>query len=311
MGEFSNLESLVLLQVLDHPILQRINHTTTSKLRILDLRQSAPCNEDVDHLCGAVLKRATSLVLHSTRLNSLYLHIPTKVVTIQDEYRNTHLFPHVRTYILTDGEFWADSETDLQRLTTLIITRSLILEATCNLILPSLRRFVCAGITLGSGAVLDAPLLESLEFRNPERYTNEQSGGFVHGPSYVAQVLAHPGFLLSPSNSLSLQPPLPSGFSQMTLTRHTRLQKLELNLGSDDAFWAVIAALTEGVREGGFACPQLTELKLKFEPKYRDYHEFAWWRDAVAQIAEERRGFAAIPRVYGPWDEGGTFMLLA
>jgi hypothetical protein len=258
-----------------------------------------------------MLHRITSLVLHSIdgrgsvgRLPS----IPPNVNTIEDVERSTHPFPHVRTYKLRHGKFRADRIIDLQRLTTLTIASSFIVFPECQLILPSLRRFVCTRITLGFGAVFDAPLLEALEFRISEGYYYGQP---VHESDSVTGVLDHSGFLLSPSTSLLLHPPLPSEFTELILVRNMRITLLEVSLDDDRTAGTVIAALTgRAKKEDGFACPQLAELRLMFVGKCRDLHSLEWWRDRAAQILEERRNFATIPRIYRSWDRGKTFMLL-
>lgn len=300
---FPNLESLVALTTRDNPMLQAINRTTTSKLRTLDIGLSSAKDEDIGHLYGTMLKHITSLVLPRIdcgRSDNL-MCIPANITTIEAGERITHQFPHVRTYKLMRGIFLPDHRIDLQRLTTLIVTKSVIVFGTCRLILPSLRRFVCANITLSSTAVFDAPLLEILEFRG----NNSQSerNQFCS----MTATLGHPGYLLSPTKSLSLVLWLPEDLIVPMLTRHSRSEKLTLRFDDDATVWRVTGAMSAYVAETGIISPHLTELRLVISWYYQGHHDVKWWKDRAAQIALGRASL----RIYGSWDDGETFRLLA
>jgi len=168
---------------------------------------------------------------------------------------------------------------------------------------------VCATIALGRNAVLDAPLLEALEFREDAEFSRHMPRS---GYSYIKDILAHPGYLLSPTKSLSLDVSLPADLILAMLTRYPRVEKLMLKFNADFTVWKVTVALMSGnMNKMGILCPQLVELRLRYAPRYRDFHGLEWWIDRAAMIVAGRRGLSVGLRVYGVWDEGETFTLLA
>jgi hypothetical protein len=307
-GVFSNLESLVLRRVRpNHPILQTLNRTTTTRLRKLNLSHSDTRDEDINSQYGPMLERITSLILSNTAGCFPYIKvppIPTNITYLEDDLRHAHPFPYVRTYKLDVGVFRAGCIIDLQRLTTLI-TNIAFLQDGCQLVLPSLRHLACGSIIFDNCAALDAPRLELLEYFDGPRVDKRRQ------PHHIVEALEHPAFLLSHLKSLSLRQSASNNITQMILIRYKRLERLEITLARDLVFSTLTTALTGRVREEGFACPELTELRLVLAEECQDLHPLEWWRDQAAQIGGERRGFATIPRVYGSWDEGKTFTLLA
>jgi F-box-like len=307
-GEFSNLESLTVLQVHDHPILQMINLTTTSKLRTLDLDLSHKFYEDINDFFGTILKRITSLVLSDSALKSLEITplIPANITTLEDTERRMHPFPYVKTYKLAVCFFTKYHVMDLQGLTTLIITGQCGVTHDCQVILPSLRHFACGAIFFEYHAVLGAPVLEALEF-NRNTWTAFPSVR----PSSIIFILDEPGFLLNPSHSLSLDVSLSTDRIIKIITRYSQVEKVQIYLDSGVIACGVVAAFAGKGKGIGFPCPRLTELRLKFGRDCRGLHDFEWWAGQAAQIMEERRCLAIIPRVYGSWDDGDTYILLA
>jgi hypothetical protein len=309
---FPNLESLIILPSHTLDVILTINRTTTSKLRSLDISQSGIYDKNVDFFYGAMLHHITSLVLGNTNVENKNVTLPpfpANIIDIEAQSRSTHPFPHVKTYKLTHGIFREDHIIDLQSLTTLVITRSFSVRQNCQLVLPSLRSLVCTAISLGHNAILDAPVLEALEFREDvARILNMTQNRF----GYMKDVLAHPGYLLSPTKSLFLDVPLPSDLIVMILTRYSRLEKVTLRIDADATVWNVTAASSSGdTNTAQVLCPQLTELRLRISPEYRDRHAIDWWRDQAAQMVRGRRDLSTVLHVYGAWDEGETFTLLA
>jgi hypothetical protein len=305
---FSNLESLLLVTTCDHPILRSINLTTTSKLRKLDISRSGTREENIGDLYGTMLTRITSLVLPKIDYGRTVglTFIPANITTIEGERRSKHPFPHVRTYKLTYAIFLPDDTVDLQRLTTLTVTNTVVVLGDFRLVLPSLRRLVCANITLGETSVFDAPLLEVLEFCKINFLTPESERDLF---SSLTATLGHPGYLLSPTKSLSLVLWLPADLVTLIITRHSCVERLTLRVDNGDTVWGVTGAIMGDVTETGVICPHLTELRLVLSREYRNHHDVEWWKDRAAQIVRGRSGHAL--RIYGSWDNGETFRLLA
>jgi hypothetical protein len=165
---------------------------------------------------------------------------------------------------------------------------------------------VCSNITLGEAAVFDAPLLEDLEFcRNfflPPKTMRERF-------SSMTTTLGHPGYHLSPTKSLSISPWLPADLIILMIMRHSQTRSLTFGVDDDDTVWRVAGALTGDVADTSVICPQLTELRLVLAREYRDHHDLEWWKDRAAQITLGRSGHAL--HIYGSWDDGETFRLLA
>jgi hypothetical protein len=291
---FTNLESFIVLSIVPHPILTRINHTTTSKLQMLDLLRSSTRYTDIKVLYGVMLQRVTRLILPTiTRRNTVDAlpPIPARVAYIDATLRSDHVFPHVKIYQLTTGIFRAGNTFDLRSLTTLVVISSITVEKGCHMVLPSLRHFTCGHIRLNEEAALDAPQLSELEFRKSPTLV-------VPGPTrtrfdYIKDILDHPGFLLAPTESLSLALPLPADLIMRMLTRYSRLEKLELELNDDRTVWNVTVALGGRIGESGALCPQLTKLTLRIAPEYRGRHRVGWWEDRAQQIVHGRRNCAA------------------
>jgi hypothetical protein len=96
------------------------------------------------------------------------------------------------------------------------------------------------------------------------------------------------------------------------LTQYSRLENVALRVNADITVWEVTDAMSSGgTRRTGIVCPQLTELKIRIAWEYRDLHGVEWWRDRAAQIVRGRRNLSTVLHVYGAWDEGETFTLLA
>jgi F-box-like len=307
---FPNLESLTILSLHAVNVILQINRTTISKLRSLDISQSGAYDHNVDSFYGPILHRITRLALSSVNPKIQLVTLtpfPANIVEIEAERRSKHPFPHVNTYKLTQGIFREDHIIDLPRLTTLVITGSFSVYRNCQLVLPSLRSLVCTAISLAHNAILDAPVLEAIEFRDDLRYIPDTQSRF----SYIEDVLAHPGYLLSPTKSLLLDASLPPNLIVTILTWSSRLEKATLRVDADTTVWNVTAAMSSGdTNRTEVLCPQLTELRFRIAQEYRDRHGVDWWREQAAQMVRGRRGLSAALHVYGAWDEGETFMLL-
>jgi hypothetical protein len=168
---------------------------------------------------------------------------------------------------------------------------------------------VCATIALGHNAILETPLLEALEFREDVEFIPDMMRSRYR---YIKDILAHPGYLLSPSKSLSLDVSLPPDLILTMLTRYPRLEKLTLKFNADVTVWKVtVALISGGTSKMGIICPQLVELKLRFAPGYRYFRGVGWWKDRAAMIVRGRRDLSVVLRVYGASDEGETFTVLA
>lgn len=309
---FPNLESIVILPYTTLNVIRALNLTTTSKLRTLDASQSSIYDENVDYFYGPMLSRITRLVLSSTNIESRDVKLPpfpANIIDLEANSRRTHPFPYVETYKLTHGSFQENRIIDLQRLTNLIVTSSFNIHKNCRLFLPSLRRLVCATISLGNNAILDAPQLEALEFRDDVEFIPDMTQSRY---SYIKDLLAHQGYLLSPTKSLSLDVSLPPDLILTMLTRHSRLETLQLRFNADFTVWKLtVALISSSSEQAEIICPQLTEIRVGFARGYRGFYVVEWWRDQAAQIVKGRRGLSVVLHFYGEWEERETFTQLA
>jgi hypothetical protein len=156
--------------------------------------------------------------------------------------------------------------------------------------------------------VLDAPILEELEFRD---YIHSDSDFTRTRFEYIEDILKHPGYLLSPAKSLSLNLPLPVDLIVMMISRCSRLESLTLRFNADLTVWRFAVAIMGDTEKAGIICPNLTEIRLRFVWGYRDFHGLEWWRDRAAQIVRGRTGIPIVLNIYGAWDEGETFTILS
>jgi F-box-like len=309
---FPTLESLIILSIYHgHQVLQALNLTATSKLRTLHIRLSGARDEDLGRFYGPMLNLITRLILPGTTIDESVVRLPpfpANITDIEAERRSTHPFPYVQTYKLTRGVFRKDHIIDLQNLTTLIITSSFAVYQNCRLVLPSLRQLVCAHITLGEDTVLDAPMLEDLEFCDYVTFNSDFTRSRF---KYIGDILNHPGYLLSPGKSLSLDLPLPADLIVTMISRCPRLERLVLRFNAELTVWRFMVAIMGNTTEPGIPCPRLSELMFRFARGYRDFHAVEWWRDRAAQIVRGRAAPPVVLNIYGVWDEGETFTLLA
>jgi hypothetical protein len=155
---FTNLESVSIAPSLVNCVIATLNHTTTSRLQVLEHRRGRQLSAATLRDCMPLVQRASCIKTDSVDIPSL----PKNVIRLESRFESYHEFPYLETYQLGDCLFQRDHSSDLGRLTTLHVAEIIAVHIDCEVSLPSLRQLRCGTIFLMEQAKISAPALANL-----------------------------------------------------------------------------------------------------------------------------------------------------
>jgi hypothetical protein len=136
---FTNLESLYIFDGTDNTILGVIDHTVTSRLKVLNLGSWPEASQaNIMPSFARSFAYISSFCLKSLYWNQNVLFLPANVVNLQLEQGHQHPFPNIQTYKLEECIFVQGNGLDLQNMTTLIVSGRLKIDSNCQVFLPAL-----------------------------------------------------------------------------------------------------------------------------------------------------------------------------
>lgn len=298
--KFPILESLVVFGSPHEVLVDAINRTATSKLKMLDLTD-LDATESLPSCYDGINTQISSLLLPSDYSPIVYVALPRNIVKLEAHTRQNHHFPYISTYRVAYCVFTLAHTPHLPNLTTLIITSSLNVYASCEVIIPSLLHLECATITLGENAIFHTPALETLYLCQADEILPDaiQSDSFH-------KALQHPGFRFLPKTSISIDFSLQEGGLRKILKLSPHLKRADLYFDEHSRELETLKAFdsSEAVQPEpqGIATERmgwsLTELRLTFGWERGDVD---FWKSWASSVVAKRKAEGIEISIHGSW----------
>jgi hypothetical protein len=248
---FPNLESLVISRGTDICLANIFCRAAIPTLQMLDLRIGDSWEDAV-----------------AFSLNRGELFIPDSIITLHARARDTHLFPNILNYKLTQCVFRSAGSINLRSMTSLIIDGRIYIYENCEVLLPALQYLRLMSMAIYSLAKIEAPVLQTLHIsatldRDNRIYKSHTQRRHVH------YSFNEPGYHLSPKKLIIREPSFSTGSMIEVLKKSPELTQATLSFDDRASAQGLVAALFESsavnALPGERLCPHLRELLLDCE----------------------------------------------
>lgn len=306
--KFPILESLMVFGWPHKYLVDTIDRTATSSLKLLDLRYLRTTT--ISAYDDLISNHISSLVLPSILMPITDVEVPPNVIELEADTRRKHHFPYITTYRVSLCIFTLLHPPYLPNLTTLIVTSSLDLFGKCQITIPSLLHLECATITLAEGATFHTPALES--FHLCASYSRPVN---VNRMNTFSKTVRNLGFKLAPRTSITIDLCLRVQDLRTLLQASPHLERASLSFESHDEASKLLrdfesSGTPETELQEGDAMPlgwRLTELRLSFECELEDV---AFWKSWALSVVSQRKATGIALSIYGSWKGEGACIRL-
>lgn len=291
---FTNLEYLEIISPshghlmlpYEHPLIDRIDRSITSKFHTLNLRPSQILGKEMVRLYGNIMEQANMLILSKKEvITDRDLRLPANITTLEAEAKLIHVFPHIKSYRLRTCVFGSHSPINLQCLTSLTVDDILILLDRTVLLVPSLQSITFGAIVLEERAEFKCPSLESLHIQA----TQHLSLGAGH-IRHIREAIYRPGYFLSPKHSLTIDQFIPSDIMTKFVELAPDVEYISLSFDDEECVSSVletIGCLVEGSRspstQASTGLLRLVEVRVR---SMREEYDAEVWVGHAAGIME-------------------------
>jgi hypothetical protein len=265
---FTNLESLLVCDGNNNPIIRAIDHRITSRLKYLEVNGHGVAPEDLLTCFAKSLTHISTLCLDYLLPMPYRSFLSVNVVNLELGSAYYHFFPHIQTYTLIGCSFTQTSSVDLRSMTTLIVTNILEIEYNVQVSLPALRELKLGHLKMMRRAKIEAPALDILYFMTPWSF---RLGYESEELSETDRSFSETGYLLSPNASIMSDSYLPSNTLIHLLAKSPKVTHATLRFDNWTDAQAVLERLVGFGAESELKpvnnvhlCPRLSELRLDF-----------------------------------------------
>lgn len=318
---FHNLEHLRISGKLPLFILDTINRTTTTKLRVLDLTGlgTLPPSLNVCNLFTDVLGRTTWFCAPIWYRD--FGELPENVIGVKAARCNLSPLPPVQAYVLKFCRIKPGSQLEFHHLTSLTVNRAIFIWEGCHAIFPALLYLRCALVHLEGSATLKAPNLEILHVGTE---------GFELSASVsdtIETLMQNPQLYLSPKDLLQLDTFSSPKAILSIMKRCPRVSHISLSFQNGDKALEVVEGIhTNGMDETSehptsavaveqleedsttvVLCPNLSSIEFNFHWPISDISLLC---NRAKALVASRRDLGADLVLYANWTQEGTFVPL-